>query len=73
MACQFPGFKSNRKCVGLMKIAVEKRRPDNLVDLKEIIQKIWENLPQTYIMELFRSIPRRMKQCIERAGDFIKY
>ena len=45
---------------GLMKISVEKRRPNNLIDLKEIIQEIWDNLPQTYILDLFRSMPRRM-------------
>jgi len=56
-----------------MKIAVEKRRPYNLVDLKEIIQEIYDNLPQTYIMDLFRSMPRRIEQCIERAGDVTKY
>ena len=67
MACQFPLFKSDRKRVcGLMKIAVEKRIPDNIVDLKEIIQEIWDNLPQTYIVDLFRSMPRRMEHCIER-------
>ena len=55
IACQFSGFKSDRKCVGLMKIAVEKKRPNNLVDLKEIIQEIWNNLPQTYIADLFAS------------------
>ena len=43
------GFKSDRKRVGLMKIAVEKKRPNNLVDLlEEIIQEIWDNLPQAY-------------------------
>jgi len=36
---------------GLLKIVVEKRRPNNLVDLKEIIQEIWDNLPQTYIVD----------------------
>ena len=50
-----------------MKIAVEKRRSNNLVDFKEIIQEIWDNLPQTYIVDLFRSLPRRMEKCIERA------
>jgi len=56
-----------------MKIVVEKRRPNNLVYLKEIIQEIWDNLPQTYIMDLFCSIPCRIEQCIERAGDVTKY
>ena len=56
-----------------MKIAVEKRRPNNFIDLKEIIQEIWDNLLQTYIVDLFRSIPRLMEQCIERAGDVKKY
>jgi len=54
-----------------MKIAVEKRRPSNLVDLKEIIiiQEICDNLKQTYIVDLFRSMSRRTEQCIERPGD----
>jgi len=55
------------------KIAVKKRIPNNLVDLKEIIQEIWDNLPQTYIVDLFCSTPRRMEQCIEQAKDVTKY
>jgi len=73
MACQFPGFTSDRKRVGTYENTVEKRRPNNLVDLKEIIQEIWDNLRQTYIMDLFISMHRRMEQCIERAGDVTKY
>jgi len=68
-----PALKPIENVWGLMKIAVEKRRPNNLIDLKEIIQQIWDNLPQTYIVDLFRSMPRRMEQCIERAGDVTKY
>jgi len=59
-------LKSERKYVGLMKITMEKRRPNNLVDLKY-------NLPQTYIVDLFRSMPRRTELCVERAGDITKY
>ena len=67
IVCQFPGFESDRKHVGTYENCCEKRRPSNLVDLKEIIQEILNNLPQTYI------VPRRMEQCIEREGDFTKY
>ena len=59
MACNSPDLNLIENVWGLMKITVEKRRPNNLVDLKEIIQEIWDNLPQTYIVDLFRSMPRR--------------
>jgi len=46
MTCLFPEFTINpiENVWELMKIAVEKRRPENFVDLKEIIQEIWDNL-----------------------------
>jgi len=56
-----------------MKIAVGKRRPNNLVDLKEKIQEIWDDLPQTYIVNLFRPMPRRMEQCIDYCILIIAY
>ena len=73
MATNSPDLKPIENVWGLVKIAVEIRRPNNLVDFKEIIQEIWDNLPQTYIVDLFRSMPCRMEQCIERAGDDTKY
>jgi len=50
----FDNFTVQRNTVqNQMKIVVEKRKPNNLVDLKEIIQEIWDNLPQIYIVDLF--------------------
>jgi len=69
----FPYLNPIENVWGLMKIAVEKRRPSNLVDLEEIIQEIWVNLSQTCIANLFRSLPHRMEQCIERSGDVTKF
>ena len=63
MTCQFPGLNSIENVWGLMKIAMEKRRPNNLVDLKEIIQEIWDNLPQTYIVDLFCFMPSLIDHC----------
>ena len=57
---------------GLMKIDVEKRRLNNLVDLKEIIQLILDNLPQTYLVDLFRSMTRRVLNMREMSRNICK-
>ena len=65
VAYQLTGFK-------FIIIAVEKRKRQNLVHFKEIIQDFLDNLPQSYIVDLFLSMPR-ISQCILRAENVTKY
>lgn len=58
---------------GLMKKKVEKERPKNLEDLKEKLQKVWDDIPLSVIKSMCNSMPRRIKSCIEMKGDVTKY
>ncbi len=57
----------------LMKRDIEKKRPNNIVDLKQIIQKVWDNLSIKIIKSLSVSMKNRIQLCIASKGDVIKY
>jgi transposase len=45
----------------------------NVEELREEIFKCWDEMPQEYIDRLIDSLPTRMKECIERKGEYTDY
>jgi transposase len=45
----------------------------NVDELKAAIYQAWEKMPQEYIDRLIDSLPTRMRECIERKGEYTDY
>ena len=58
---------------GLMKKEVEKKNPEDLDSLEEIIQEVWDGLTLDYIKSLIKSMPNRLQRCIDLQGDVTGY
>jgi transposase len=58
---------------GVMKKAVERRRPKNILDLEKILKEIWANLTLDYLKSLFNSMTDRINKCIDVNGDITGY
>ena len=56
-----------------MKKGVEKRRPKNIGDLQAAIPDISDNIPLSQVKSICASIDKRIRSCIARKGDVIKY
>ena len=40
-----------------MKNTIEKKNPQNVTQLKQFIEEVWNNLPQQYFINLYASLP----------------
>ena len=58
---------------GLMKDAVEKKKPKTAVELEVIVREVWDNLSLPYCKTLIRSMPSRIQQCITLKGEKTRY
>ena len=45
-----------------------KTKPKTIVELKEAIQVIWDNLPQGPINKAVKDFSKRLKACVEAGG-----
>jgi transposase len=54
-------------------VYADKPAYQNVQDLEIAIRAAWDKMPQEYIDRLIDSMPSRMKQVIERKGEYIDY
>ena len=54
---------------GVMKKAVEKKKPQNLNELERIIQDVWDESTLSYLVNLVGSMPHRITKCIDLSGE----
>jgi transposase len=54
-------------------VYADKPAYENVEELEVAIRSAWEKMPQDYINRLIDSMPSRMKQVIERKGEYIDY
>jgi hypothetical protein len=47
--------------------------PANLDELRSRLCQLWNDLPVTYLQNLYGSMPRRMKLCVKNRGYPINY
>lgn len=47
---------------------VEARKPKNLQDLKAAVHEEWNNVPYWYIVNIYKSMPERIKTVVEKKG-----
>jgi len=57
----------------IVKRKVELRRPKNLSELELFLKEEWENIPNSTLINLVNSMPRRCRDVIEKNGDRISY
>ena len=73
----WPGFSPDmnpiENCWSQMKRALSKEKPTTLDGVKQVMQKIWNELSLEYLQKLFASMPRRMKAVIDANGGPTKY
>lgn len=58
---------------GMMKKAIEKKKPKDLEELVIIIQEIWITLTPEYLLNLVNSMQMRINKCIELKGNSTGY
>lgn len=54
-------------------VYADKPAYENVKDLEDAIRAAWDKMPQDYIDRLIDSMPSRMKQVIERKGEYTDY
>ena len=59
--------------IKIVKNNVEKRRPANIEDLKQMMTEEWEAIPQQTLINLVYSMQQRFILCIKAKGERIKY
>ncbi|PKC15852.1 hypothetical protein RhiirA5_237890, partial [Rhizophagus irregularis] len=52
----------------IIKSKVEKRMPKNISELEEFMVEEWENIPETVLINLSKSMRRRCELIIENNG-----
>jgi len=57
----------------IIKSKVEKRMPRNLDDLEKFMVEEWQNIPNTVLINLSKSMKRRCELIIEKNGERIPY
>ncbi|PKB93572.1 hypothetical protein RhiirA5_240797, partial [Rhizophagus irregularis] len=57
----------------IIKSKVEKRMPKNISELEEFMVEEWENIPETVLINLSKSMRRRCELIIENNGERIPY
>ncbi|EXX61191.1 hypothetical protein RirG_173480 [Rhizophagus irregularis DAOM 197198w] len=57
----------------IIKNKVEKRMPKNLDDLEKFMVEEWQNIPNTVLINLSKSMKRRCELIIEKNGERIPY
>jgi hypothetical protein len=48
-------------------------RPQNLIQLHDAVSVAWDGVPQSYIRNLYESMPQRMRDCIKAHGYPTRY
>jgi transposase len=57
----------------IVKDNVEKRRPENLDELKRFMVEEWDKIPDSFLINLAKSMNERCKLIIEQNGERISY
>lgn len=57
----------------LMKNELEKSRPTSILDLKDVLKKIWVTMDSAYFTKLASSMPKRIQMVRENKGNMTKY
>lgn len=70
-----PDLNIIENCWGQLARAVyfENRQYETVEDLKMSIIAEWEKLPQNYIKQLFKSLPKRLANVLNNNGGPTKY
>ena len=58
---------------GWLKLNVERRSPQNLVELKQMLVEEWGKIPKNVLKNLVNSMSTRCQKAIEAQGGLIKY
>lgn len=57
----------------IIKRNVELRMPKNLSELEQFLEEEWGNIPDSLLINLVNSMPRRCREVIEKNGERISY
>jgi transposase len=57
----------------IVKGNVEKRQPKNLTELERFMKEEWDNIPNTFVINLVRSMKERCELIIKKNGERIPY
>lgn len=68
-----PDLNPIENLFSIIKNNVEKRRPENIEDLKQMMSEEWEAIPQKTLINLVNSMQQRCNSCIIATGERIKY
>ena len=68
-----PDSNPMENLIKIVKNNVEKRRPANIEDLKQMMTEEWEAIPQQTLINLVYSMQQRFILCIKAKGERIKY
>jgi hypothetical protein len=52
---------------------LESMEPQSVSEWKRQIQKIWDDLSHELVECLVKSLPKRMRECIEKNGATVKH
>jgi hypothetical protein len=66
-------LNSIKNLINIVKNNVEKQKPGNIEDLKQMMTEEWEAIPQQTIIDFANSIQQRCVLCIKANGERIKY
>ena len=73
----WPSHGADLSCVEQMWAEMKKRIPYKKYasrdEFKESIKRAWDDIPEQTVMNLIKSMPGRMKKCIEMKGGWIGY
>ena len=72
MACQLPDLNPIEALWGSMKRAVSQIQPQNVNDLRFVIQQVWDNIKQETSNKLVQSFLQRLQLIIANNGESIQ-
>jgi len=48
-------------------------KPENIDELKKVLQLIWDQLPQDSINKAILSLPKRLRACVKASGGHFEH